>query len=187
MIPSLTISPGDTMSGSVTNISGNKWRITLADLTTGKTFSIDKNYTGPGTSAEWIHEAPSNGSGVLPLAHFKPTQFYNIRVGRNFGSSVIAAPSFPTNAIRDGAARQAGLDAVEAGERLLRGGVRQEAAAAAGEGSLSGCEEAVGGVLRPPGGERRRGREVEAARGGIVGARVDARQRVLHEVRIVMQ
>jgi hypothetical protein len=99
IIPSLTISPGDTMAASVQNTSGNKWVITIADETTGRTFSINQTYTGPGASAEWIEEAPSNAKGVLPLAHYKTTQFYNLFVGANFSGPVEPVLTFPNNAI----------------------------------------------------------------------------------------
>ena len=99
VIPSLPVSPGDTFSASVTNTAGNNWVITITNETKGKTFSINKSYNGPGTSAEWIQEAPSNGSGVLPLAHYKKTQFDKLTVGRNFASPSNASISFPSNAI----------------------------------------------------------------------------------------
>jgi hypothetical protein len=99
VIPSLTIKPGDTMAASVENISGNKWKISIGDATTGKSFTIMKTYKGPGASAEFILEAPSNSSGTLPLAHYKQTQFFNLELGANFGNPLPAVPSFPDDAI----------------------------------------------------------------------------------------
>jgi hypothetical protein len=98
LIPSLTITPGDTMSGSVKDTSGNNWVISLTDVTTGKSFSINKTYTGPGASAEWIQEAPFNGS-ILPLAHYSETEFSNIEIGLNFASPANPNLTFPTEAI----------------------------------------------------------------------------------------
>jgi hypothetical protein len=99
VIPSLKIKPGDTMAASVQNTAGNKWTIAIADETTGTLFTIDQTYKGPGTSAEFILEAPSNGSGQLPLAHYKETQFYNLARGVNFGNPGDAVLTFPNNAI----------------------------------------------------------------------------------------
>jgi hypothetical protein len=99
VIPSLKIKPGDTMSAAVDNISGNKWEIEIADETTNKLFTITKTYKGPGTSAEFILEAPSNSKGTLLLAHYKETQFYNLALGVNFGNPADAVLMFPNNAI----------------------------------------------------------------------------------------
>jgi hypothetical protein len=98
IIPSLTIHPGDTMSGSVKDTSGNNWVITLKDVTTGKSFSIKKTYTGPGASAEWIQEAPTNG-GVLTLAHYSKVTFSKVTIGVNFASPVNPHLPYPQTAI----------------------------------------------------------------------------------------
>ncbi|HEX4493016.1 MAG TPA: G1 family glutamic endopeptidase [Acidimicrobiia bacterium] len=99
IIPSLTIHPGDTMTGSVKNTAGNKWVIALKDVTTGKSFSINKTYTGPGQSAEWIQEAPTGSGGVLPLAHYSLTKFSKIKIGGNFSAPVNPHLAFPGMAI----------------------------------------------------------------------------------------
>jgi hypothetical protein len=99
VIPSLTIHPGDTMSASVKNTSGNNWTISIADVTTGKSFSINKTYTGPGASAEWIQEAPSGGAGVLKLAHYSETEFSKIQTGQSFGAPANVVLQFPSQAI----------------------------------------------------------------------------------------
>jgi Peptidase A4 family len=99
IIGSLTISPGDTMSAFVRNTSGSKWLISITDVTTGKNFSINKTYTGPGTSAEWIQEAPSGPRGVLPLAHYKETEFSKLTVAVNFGAATNPQLAFPREAI----------------------------------------------------------------------------------------
>ena len=66
-----TVNPGDTISANVKYNGGSSFTITLTDVTAGWTFS----YTGsaPGaeeSSAEWIAEAPSSNTGILPLANF---------------------------------------------------------------------------------------------------------------------
>lgn len=70
VIPSITVHPGDHMSASITKGSGTSWTITIADTTTGVSFSTVRTYTGPGTSAEWIEEAPSVGGHIAPLAQY---------------------------------------------------------------------------------------------------------------------
>jgi hypothetical protein len=70
VIPSITVHPGDHMSASITKGSGNSWTISISDTTTGASFTTVKTYTGPGTSAEWIEEAPSVGGHVATLARY---------------------------------------------------------------------------------------------------------------------
>jgi len=70
VIPSITVHPGDQMTASVTKGSGNSWTITISDTTTVKGFSTVQTYTGPGTSVEWIEEAPSVGGHVATLATY---------------------------------------------------------------------------------------------------------------------
>ncbi len=56
-----TVAPGDVMTAAIseTNPSTSSWTITLSDTTGGWTFETTLTYNGPGTSAEWILEAPS--------------------------------------------------------------------------------------------------------------------------------
>jgi hypothetical protein len=98
VITSLKVHPGDEMTGSVRDRSGTSWVISLEDDTTGKSFSIDKTYKGPGHSAEWIQEAPTSG-GVLTLAHYSETGFRDATIATNFGSAGKAHLSFPSMAI----------------------------------------------------------------------------------------
>jgi hypothetical protein len=70
VITSLTISAGDKIYGEV-HWTGTNSVLTLDDITTGT------NYTHTGSvanaqhdSAEWITEAPSGVSGILPLSDF---------------------------------------------------------------------------------------------------------------------
>jgi hypothetical protein len=70
VIPSITVHPGDHMSASITKGSGNSWTISISDTTRGTSFTTVKTYSGPGTSAEWIEEAPSVGGHVATLAKY---------------------------------------------------------------------------------------------------------------------
>src|SRR6185437_9430350 len=74
-ISSLTVSPGDVMTASITKGSSSSWNITLTDTTTRKSFSTVQTYTGPQTSAEWIEEAPQVGGTIAPLAHYGQSTF----------------------------------------------------------------------------------------------------------------
>ena len=75
VIPSITVRPGDVMSASVTKGSGSSWTITITDTTTGASFTTVQTYTGPGTSAEWVEEAPTVGGHIATLANYGFTTF----------------------------------------------------------------------------------------------------------------
>jgi hypothetical protein len=68
-----TVIPGDMMTASIT-LSGS---ITLTDSSLGHgwSYNIGIGYSGPGLSAEWIMEAPSTSTGVLPMANYGSTVF----------------------------------------------------------------------------------------------------------------
>ncbi|ACU54889.1 Ig family protein [Acidimicrobium ferrooxidans DSM 10331] len=70
----LSVSPGDTMEVTITEVGADQWTITIADLTTAQQVTIGAatpiSYGGPANSAEWIAEAPtvatSTGTCELP-------------------------------------------------------------------------------------------------------------------------
>jgi hypothetical protein len=73
---SLAISPGDTISASVTNTSPSQFVLSITDVTTGSSFSTTQTSSqAQRSSAEWIQEAPSSIAGVLPLANFGTINF----------------------------------------------------------------------------------------------------------------
>ncbi len=73
---SLPIHAGDTISASVTNTALGQFALSITDVTTGGTFSTTQNSSqAQRSSAEWIQEAPSSFSGVLPLANFGKINF----------------------------------------------------------------------------------------------------------------
>jgi hypothetical protein len=74
LIAKLTITPGDTISASVSYASG-AFTVKMTDLTSGGSFSKTHAMSASRTSAEWIAEAPASSSGILPLADFGSVQF----------------------------------------------------------------------------------------------------------------
>lgn len=85
---SYPIAPGNKMSASIYETtstsggggfghhrgsSGHVWVITISNVTKGWTFSTSQAYSGPGSSAEWIMEAPEVGGRIAPLAHYTIT------------------------------------------------------------------------------------------------------------------
>lgn len=71
------VRPGDSLTVVIGQLSGTGWQITLTDNTTGHSFSTVQTYSGPGATAEWIVEAPTDGSTgrAYPLAAYSPTTF----------------------------------------------------------------------------------------------------------------
>lgn len=75
-ITSLAISPGDTISASVHHANSNKFVLSITNVTTGGSFSTTQiSSQAKRSSAEWIVEAPSSITGVLPLADFGTINF----------------------------------------------------------------------------------------------------------------
>jgi len=75
-IPSMTVSPGDAMSADIANLGGTAWRISLADVTRGETFSINVTYNSTLSTAEWIEEDPSFArGGLVPFDNFGLANF----------------------------------------------------------------------------------------------------------------
>jgi hypothetical protein len=82
------VSPGDTISASVTFSGTRTYTLVLKDTTRGWTQTITKNQSGLArSSAEVITEAPSSNSGVLPLANFGTVTYSSSSVnGTSLGS-----------------------------------------------------------------------------------------------------
>ncbi len=80
------VAPGDSMLASVEEVQPGTWTIYIADQTQNWYFQNNFSYSGPGSSAEWIEEAPTdNGQQTLP-ADFGTVQFSETGVYGNFGS-----------------------------------------------------------------------------------------------------
>ncbi len=70
------VSPGDSFTAEVKYNGSNSFTLTIKDNTKGWTFTTNKTLNNPGLgSAEWIAEAPSSNTGVLPLANFGTVNF----------------------------------------------------------------------------------------------------------------
>ena len=70
------VSPGDSMSASITHDGGSNWTISIADVSTGNSDAIPVTYNGPADSAEWIEELPTVVGAAQPtLADFGSVTF----------------------------------------------------------------------------------------------------------------
>jgi hypothetical protein len=70
------VSPGDVFQASVTYNGSGKFVLVIADKTKGWSHTVNATLNNPAlASAEVIAEAPSSGSGVLPLSNFGTVNF----------------------------------------------------------------------------------------------------------------
>jgi hypothetical protein len=70
------VSPGDSMTATITHLTGSNWTIVIADTSTGSSHTIPVTYTGPADSAEWIEELPTAVGAPQPsLANFGSATF----------------------------------------------------------------------------------------------------------------
>ncbi|HSW80603.1 MAG TPA: G1 family glutamic endopeptidase [Candidatus Saccharimonadales bacterium] len=74
-IPGVSVSAGDSITASVREVSDGEWTIYIKDITNGQSFSNTVAYDSSKSSAEWIQEAPSDGSGIIPLDQFGSVTF----------------------------------------------------------------------------------------------------------------
>ena len=74
-IQAIRASPGDTIYAEV-RYSAGQFNLTMVDWTTGKSFTKLGSVKSPQlSSAEWIAEAPSSRTGIVPLADFGSVKF----------------------------------------------------------------------------------------------------------------
>ena len=92
-ISSFAVHPGDVMTATITRGSGSSWTITIKDVTSGGSFTTTQNYTGPGTSVEWIEEAPTVGGRVATLAHYSSPDTFDPATANGAGPGLTAADS----------------------------------------------------------------------------------------------
>ena len=75
-IDSLKISPGDSISASLAQVSTGQWTISITDVTTNHNFTLNVSYTSMLSSAEWIEEDPSNlSNSLIPFDNFGVVPF----------------------------------------------------------------------------------------------------------------
>jgi len=107
-IDTMTLSPGDTVTVTIGQVSGTEWGITLTDDTNGQTFTTDQGYSGPLESAEWIVEAPQSGVQTNLVPYSPAVSFTGLstvgnqstltEIVMNQGGQQVSTPSSYTSA-----------------------------------------------------------------------------------------
>jgi hypothetical protein len=79
----LPVNAGDRISVSIGRLSRGTWRIAIRNVTRGRTFTTTQPYGGPGRTADWIVEAPSDPHGrIKTLGHYVPdVTFSHVHLG----------------------------------------------------------------------------------------------------------
>ena len=104
-ITSLSISAGDTINASVTYLTSGthagQFQLTITDASkTNDTFTIYETASSLArSSAEWVVEAPSSTSGILPLANFGSVTFSNATATINGKTGAIDSSTWQDTAI----------------------------------------------------------------------------------------
>jgi hypothetical protein len=91
---SLSVSPGDSVTVTITEQSSGQWVITMVNNTTKASYERTVAYSSSRSSAEWVQEAPSSGRGIIPLDDFGSVRFTAgsaVRDGRSLNLSALGA------------------------------------------------------------------------------------------------
>jgi hypothetical protein len=99
----LAVHPGDQMAARISSANG-RFRLTLTNVTTGKSFSTTEKLTSAArSSAEWIAEAPlgcgARSCHVLPLANFGTVKFTGSYTTGDGHSGTISDPAWHNDRI----------------------------------------------------------------------------------------
>jgi hypothetical protein len=91
----LTINPGDVIAAELamtkqSSSQSQSWVLKMKNQTTGGSWSTTLSYQSFLLSAEWIVEAPIQGSSVLPLANYKIMKFDRSTINAGANPSLVA-------------------------------------------------------------------------------------------------
>src|ERR1700722_686875 len=86
----VTVSPGDSMSVTLTQTSSGEWSVVIRDNTTGQSYQTSIAYSSSLSSAEWIQEMPSDETSFVPLDNFGTVSFTGATATENGNTVSIA-------------------------------------------------------------------------------------------------
>lgn len=70
-----SVTPGQSITATVTKTSSSKWTMSLKNNTTGATASHSATFRGPGSSAEWIQEDTDVNNSISPAPDWHSVTF----------------------------------------------------------------------------------------------------------------
>jgi hypothetical protein len=106
-ITDIDVNPGDAVTASITETSTGVWSINIEDKTNGESYSNTVAYDSSLSSAEWIEEAPSDETSVLPLDDFGSITFSDTSAVENGKTVNIADSTNPSSVVMDNSEGQA--------------------------------------------------------------------------------
>jgi ABC-type uncharacterized transport system auxiliary subunit len=73
----LAVAPGDSITVSIDEqgVATNNWQIIMTNNTSGKTYQTTVHYVSSRSSVEWIEEAPTGRTGIMPIDNFGKVSF----------------------------------------------------------------------------------------------------------------
>jgi hypothetical protein len=77
-VPDIDLLPGDTVSVSITYLTGQTWQIAISDKEAHQSITKKVTYASCFCSAEWIEEAPSINGQQSVLANFASVTFTKV-------------------------------------------------------------------------------------------------------------
>jgi Peptidase A4 family len=91
--------PGDHITVKIDEVQTGTWTISVDDLTQATNWTNSVTYSAPGTSAEWVEEAPtlSYDDSVETLADFGTVAFSNMAVEGPGTGSATGSPIYMVN------------------------------------------------------------------------------------------
>lgn len=90
----LQVSPGDSVTVTITEQSSGLWLIVMQNNTTSASYEKTLRYSSTRSSAEWVQEAPSTSRGIVPLDDFGSVRFSDasaVRDGISLSLSALGA------------------------------------------------------------------------------------------------
>jgi hypothetical protein len=90
-VPGVSVRAGDVVDASIDEVSAGNWTLTIKDMTTGESYTNTVAYNSAASSAEWIEEAPSDETSVIPLDNFGIVSFNDATTRENGKTVTISA------------------------------------------------------------------------------------------------
>jgi hypothetical protein len=102
-VPGVTVSPGDGITASISQMSGGQWSISITDTTKGQTSAFTVSYASSLSSAEWIEEDPSfSFRRQIPFDNFHQAAFAGgSTVANGVSMNIAASPAQPVTMVNN--------------------------------------------------------------------------------------
>ncbi len=91
-----TVFPGDHITAKIDETRPGNWTISVDDVTQHVDWAQSVPYSAPGTTAEWVEEAPTSSfdNSIEALADFGTVEFSNMAVGGPGTASATGSPIY---------------------------------------------------------------------------------------------